>query len=239
MNFQARYDDIINQIENAVFLKVDQIPEKLARDTGVHLRVIADAFQFIAGMTLAQYIKQRRLVHALKYKHQTNCSLEKAAETFGFADSATMSKAFKNYFGVPPSQMSADGLEAIVPLTLDRVLMGESENSMDVTTKTTKKSEMFGVDSEKFQTIKQVLELSAVYGLSDKEAEYAYNLSQRHQVPLSRKCNPQRGTANTAIQNCRIQECKGCRTCNCGRLRPCRPFCRPQTASAWLQTNCA
>ena len=45
---------------------------------------------------------------------------------------------------------------------------------------------VFGVSIEQFEDIKNVLELNAVYGLSDKLAELAYKLCKEQQVPMSK-----------------------------------------------------
>lgn len=185
MSFQNRFNGIIESIENHISQKEDQIPERLAQESGVHLRMVADAFQFITGITLAQYIKQRRMIHALNYKMNSNCSMETAATDYGFADAPTLSKAFKANFGISPSQMSKEMLKTYMPLTIERVMATAGLKSDNDGICANEKSEILGVANEQFQIIKQVLEMNAVYGLSDKEAEYAYNLSRKYGAPLS------------------------------------------------------
>lgn len=164
MGFIEKYDMIVAQIEDAVNQDIENIPELLSKKTGLHMRVLGDAFQFVSGMTLSQYIKQRRMIRAMHYRNEHNCSLEDVAERFGFSDAPTMSKAFKSSFGISPSQMSVEDLTKQQPLTADK-LMSEDDN-------------------QKFDEIRGALDLNCVYGLSDAEAAFAYELSKKRDIPL-------------------------------------------------------
>ena len=76
MNFKNKYNNFIQEIEDAVDRREDQIPELIAKRSGTNLRLLADAFQYITDMTLAQYIRQRRLVKSMQFKHNKDCSME-------------------------------------------------------------------------------------------------------------------------------------------------------------------
>ena len=189
MNFKNRYNNFIREIEDAVDRREDQIPELIAKRSGTNLRLLADAFQYITDMTLAQYSRQPRLVKSMQFKHNKDCSMEDAAIEFGFPDAATMSKAFKKTFDVSPSQMTKDDLDKIVPLSLEHLLQEEeSRGKMEAQVKSIPSvpESVFGVSIEQFEDIKNVLELNAVYGLSDKLAELAYKLCKEQQVPMSK-----------------------------------------------------
>ena len=191
MNFKNRYDSIIQEIEDAVKKNVDQnlIYDMAAQKAGVNLRMLGDAFLYITDMTLSQYIRQRRLVKALQYKHSSGCSLEDAAIESGFPDAATMSKSFKKVFDVSPSQMTKSNLDKIVPLYLDQLLQeAEDSTKMEIQARPLQPvpETVFGVSVEQFEDIKNVLELNAIYGLSDKLAEFAYKLCKNQQVPMSK-----------------------------------------------------
>ena len=173
MNFAEKYDQLISQIEEAVKANEDEIAEKLSKIYGSNSRLIADAFQFISGTTLSQYIKQRRLVNAMLYKNEHDCSLETAAIKFGFPDAATMSKAFKACFGKSPSQMSKEELEAQQPSSLENIsaseILSESNNtSSDIP----------------FEIKEEIEYLARVNELSETEAIFAYELSKNRGITL-------------------------------------------------------
>ena len=173
MNFTEKYDQLISQIEEAVKANEEEIAEKLSKIYGSNPRLIADAFQFISGTTLSQYIKQRRLVNALHYKNENDCSLEVAAIKFGFPDAATMSKAFKACFGKSPSQMSKEELEARQPLSLENLYTSETLSGNDT-----------GSSDIPFEIKEEIDYLARVNELSRTEAMFAYELSKNHGISL-------------------------------------------------------
>lgn len=175
MNFTEKYDQLINEIEEAVKANEEDISEKLSKFYGTNTRHLAEAFQFISGVTLSQYIKQRRLIHAMHFKFDNDCSLETAAIKFGFPDAATMSKAFKSCFGVSPTQMSFAELNAQLPLTLEQI---SAENSLHSA----------GLRTADYapETQEEIQELACAYQLSDSEAAFAYDLSKKRDISLDR-----------------------------------------------------
>lgn len=168
MNFTEKYDQLISLIEDAVKANEEEIAEKLAKVLGTNTRHLAEAFQFISGVTLSQYIKQRRLINTVKYKFDSNCSLETAAIKFGFPDAATMSKAFKACFGISPSQISKDTVDDYKPLAL--ALLSSNQSKLRVPK---------GIEEE-------MKNLADDYGMNENEALFAYELSQKHNVSLYR-----------------------------------------------------
>lgn len=92
MCLQEKFDCIINSIEKLIVNKEDDIPKKLAKETGIHIRLIADAFQFITDMTLIKYIRQRRSVNALKLREVEDMSIEEIASEARFSDASAFNK---------------------------------------------------------------------------------------------------------------------------------------------------
>lgn len=179
MTLQEKFDGIIADIERFVRAGEDDIPQALAKKTGLNLRLLGDAFQFITDMTLIKYIRQRRLVYALLNRIEFNLPVEDIAEDAGFSDAAAFSKACKNEFDLTPIQITKDVLNEYPPLTFAMVTVGRDVDQMENDTlATTKNDTICGVSTEQFAEIKQLLELSAIYGLSDDEAEFVYQLSQ-------------------------------------------------------------
>lgn len=180
MTLQERFDNIIKCIETLVKSGEHDIPHALANQTGLNLRLLGDAFQFITDMTLIKYIRQRRLVHALTDRLELNLPIEQVVSDAGFSDAAAFSKACKNEFDLSPTQITEDILESYTPLFFSRITSGEDvdqlENDKLVAAK--KKDTICGISAEQFAEVKQVLELGALYGLTDEEAEFVYRLTQ-------------------------------------------------------------
>ena len=187
MTLQEKFDGIIDCIERLIYTGENDIPQALARETGFNLRLLGDAFQFIADMTLIKYIRQRRLVHALTNRIECNLSIEEVVSDAGFSDAAAFSKACKNEFNLTPIQITEDVLKKYTPLSFARVASGKDVDQMENDTLvTTKNNTISGVSVQQFAEIKQVLELGAIYGLSDEEAEFVYRLAMDRKLTLSK-----------------------------------------------------
>lgn len=179
MTLQEKFDNIIDCIEKLISLGETDIPQALSRETGFNLRVLGDAFQFMSEMTLVKYIRQRRLVYALAKKNEFSLAVEDIVTDAGFSDAAAFSKACKNEFDLTPIQITEKILKQYVPLSFTKVASGRSTDYTENDTLiSTKNDTICGVTAEQFAEIKTVLELGAIYGLSDEEAEFVYRLSQ-------------------------------------------------------------
>lgn len=187
MTFQEKFDCIIDCIEKLVYAGESDIPQELAKKTGLNMRLLGDAFQFIADMTLIKYIRQRRLIRALSDRIEFGFSVEEVVSRAGFSDAAAFSKACKNEFNLTPVQITEDVLRKYTPLYFSIVATDRDVDQMERDTLTTTKNEnICGVSAQQFAEIKQVLELGAIYGLSDEEAEFVYRLATERKLPLEK-----------------------------------------------------
>lgn len=187
MTLQEKFDSIIDCIERLVYAGESDIPQALARESGFNLRLLGDAFQFIADMTLIKYIRQRRLVRALSNRIEFNLPVEEVVSEAGFSDAAAFSKACKNEFDLTPIQITEDVLKKYVPLSFAMVASGRDVDQMENDTLiATKNDTICGVSAQQFAEIKQVLELGAIYGLSDEEAEFVYRLATDRKLTLAK-----------------------------------------------------
>lgn len=184
MALQEKYDEIIDCIEFYVGIGEQDIPQTLAKETGMNLRLLGDAFQFITDMTLIKYIRQRRLVRALKNKLEKNLSVEDIAEATMFCDAAAFTKACKNEFDLTPSQITEDVLAQYPPLHFDRVVSGNNVVQTENDTLTVPNNTKLGVTSEQFADIKRVLEISAIYGFDDDDAEFVYYMATEFNISI-------------------------------------------------------
>lgn len=188
MTLQEKYDGIIDSIEMMIDAGESNIPDALSRESGWNLRLIGDAFQFIADMTLAQYIRQRRLVNALYKRLELNLSIEQVVAGAGFSDAAAFSKACKKEFDQSPSQITLEFLDKYAPLTFEYVASYGNVAKVESETLTAlnKMDNICGVTAAQFAEIKRVLEIGAIYGLDDKEAEFVYQLAQECNTTIER-----------------------------------------------------
>lgn len=187
MTLQEKFDSIIDCIERLVYAGESDIPQALARESGFNLRLLGDAFQFIADMTLIKYIRQRRLVRALSNRIEFDLPVEEVVSDAGFSDAAAFSKACKNEFDLTPIQITEDVLKKYTPLSFAMVASGRDVDQMENDTLiATKNDTICGVSAQQFAEIKQVLELGAIYGLSDEEAEFVYRLATDRKLTLAK-----------------------------------------------------
>lgn len=178
MNFQEKFDDIIESIEYLIEFRYEDIPVALAKEIGINLRLLADAFMFITDITLIKYIRQRRLAYALDNRISNGWSIEKTAELAGFSDAASFSKACKNELGYSPSQITQEILAQYAPLKFSKIMSNSDYEFVEENIVTAKSNSICGVTAKQFAEIKCVLEIGALYGFTDEEAELVYRLSQ-------------------------------------------------------------
>lgn len=191
MMLQEKFDRITNHIEKLVGAgECDNlvISQSVARENGLESRLLSDAFQFMTDMTMAKYIRQRRIVLALDRRIEYDLPLEAVCESAGYADAAALSKACKNLLGRSPVQITRDNISEYTPLSFKRLISGKDgvqlESEIVTTTKTN--NTICGVSAQQFAEIKQVLELGAIYGLSDEEAEFVYRLALDRKLTLAK-----------------------------------------------------
>lgn len=189
MTLKERFDSIITGIEELVGAGQHDIPEisqTVARNNGLDLRLLADAFRFMADMTLCEYIKQRLLICALDIKLECDLPVEDICENAGYSDAAAFSKACKKLFNLSPTQFTREMLSQHSPLFFERLVADKEADLLERDTLMTKEKETIcGVSVVQFADIKQVLELSAVYGFTDEESEAVYQLAQRCDIPIA------------------------------------------------------
>lgn len=184
MTLQEKFDSIIDCIERLVYAGESDIPQALARESGFNLRLLGDAFQFIADMTLIKYIRQRRLVRALSNRIEFDLPVEEVVSDAGFSDAAAFSKACKNEFDLTPIQITEDVLKKYVPLSFAMVASGRDVDQMENDTLTVPNNTKLGVSSEQFADIKRVLEISAIYGFDDDDAEFVYHMATEFSISI-------------------------------------------------------
>jgi AraC-like DNA-binding protein len=77
----------------------------MVRKTGLNKNKLQQAFKYLTGLSLFDYIRQVRMVHAKNALETTDISIEDAAYAIGYETQASFCKAFKLYYGITPSDM--------------------------------------------------------------------------------------------------------------------------------------
>ena len=187
MTLQEKFDSIMNSIESLIGVGEEDIPNAVAREAGLNLRQLADSFQFMTDMTLIKYIRRRRLVHALDTRIALGLPVEEVVSIAGFSDAAAFSKACKNEFDLSPAQIDRDALSKYVPLSFELVSSGKNADQMENGTLITmmKENTICGISVSQFATVKQMLEISALYGFNDEETEFVYRLSEMEEITIT------------------------------------------------------
>lgn len=94
-------DKVVQYLEEN-FTRQVSVPE-IARQFFVSESTVSHAFPDCMGITVSQYLMQRRLIYAKDLIAQ-NIPLTQVGEKCGFMDYSTFYRAFKKEFGVSPSQ---------------------------------------------------------------------------------------------------------------------------------------
>ncbi|MBI5957217.1 MAG: AraC family transcriptional regulator [Chloroflexi bacterium] len=104
------------------FQKVSQ----LAGCSEYHFRRM---FSFLAGMTLTEYIRRRRLSHAAVELLHSPIKIIDLAVKYGYDSPDSFSRAFQKLHGLSPTEarLTGGGLKAIPPLTFQLTVQGGHE----------------------------------------------------------------------------------------------------------------
>lgn len=183
MNFQERYDAIINYIEENLEKKTSEVVKNLSNRLQINSRMLGEGFLFVTGLSINEYVRSRRVINSLQYRLDTGCSIDTAAEMYGFPDQPTLSKACKEALQLSPSQVTEEMLRDCPPLNLQKLLMsGNAE--MLIPAKKTAKINAFGTSWSQFSEIRKYSEMNSLYGLDDEHVEMVYKIHQEYDVDL-------------------------------------------------------
>lgn len=92
-------------------------------------------FSEISGMTLKDYIRFRKLAFTLKDLRDTDCSVMDAAVKYGFSSSEAFSRAFRDAYGIAPSDYRTNPVPVVLRTVIrpfDCYLMEEAMKNMDI-----------------------------------------------------------------------------------------------------------
>ena len=183
MNTSEKFDHMIEEIERKVKqaeLSCQQIAEEVARNNGLGLRSMSDVFNYLLSTSLNSYILGRKMMASYSFLIGSDKkNINGAVDISGYSDQPSYSKAFKKMFGLTPGEAfrMKDKSRVEPPiswaaLSNHLIIQNNDEAEGDVM----KEKTVFGVPESKYNTISEVLELEAFYGLPRVLSNYAYEL---------------------------------------------------------------
>lgn len=101
MNFEY-LNDMIQYIEDNLTEEIDY--KKLAQIVGVSEYSLQRIFVFLTNISLAEYIRKRRLSRAFEELRTSDIKVIDIAIKYQYDSSISFSRAFKNMFGITPNE---------------------------------------------------------------------------------------------------------------------------------------
>lgn len=127
MDLLKSMNDAMGHIEDNLTNKIDfKVVARIAHCSEYHFTRM---FSFLAGITLSEYIRRRRLSLAAFELTNSNLKIIDIAVKYGYNSPDSFTKAFHNFHGVTPSEARNNGqqLKAFPPMTFQLSIKGGNE----------------------------------------------------------------------------------------------------------------
>ncbi len=124
--------DYIGLIEDTIKYIEENLEEALTLDALSKRFYVSKCFfhrifSAVMGCSLKRYINQRRLNKALEYVMETSDTIADIAYRLQFSSQVSFTRAFKNFYGMPPSQVRKESIE-LIPEPIPNVLKRPMKN---------------------------------------------------------------------------------------------------------------
>ena len=106
MNIYKALNEITLFIDNHLEEKINY--DDLAKFLGVNTYTMQRLFTMLAGITLSDYIRKRRLSNAGFDLYNKNTKIMDLAIKYNYESATSFSRAFENFHGIKPSQVNKD-----------------------------------------------------------------------------------------------------------------------------------
>jgi AraC-like DNA-binding protein len=124
MNWVEKINEAIGFIERN--LTDDITVESVAKAVNYSPSILQTQFGALTGYSIGEYVRFRRLTCALGDIEEDRLSITDIAFKYGYETVEAFSKAFKRFFGVPPSKIEKSGLQCckFAPIRIDFKMQG-------------------------------------------------------------------------------------------------------------------
>lgn len=212
MSVSARYDRLISLIEDKVkdpYLSPKDIATQIAREAAFNERDITTIMKFLAGTTLIDYIKTRKMMAAYESlsNDDTADAINRATAISGRGTASSFDTAFKNLFGTQPSKIKGTGDTSLLKPPATWVMLSQphgpaeqnasSEGKQKEKTVAIRKPQsrsshdsehaktyVYGVSREQYEKVTKANELATIYDLDLPLSNYAFSLAEKLKEPL-------------------------------------------------------
>lgn len=122
MNWMQSLSKAINYIEKHLVedITIDEISNQ-AYSSSSHFQFI---FHVVMGITIGEYIRNRRLSCAAQDLLQTRSKIIDVAMRYQYDSGESFSKAFTRFHGVPPSKVKREKVKIFHPLSINVIIKG-------------------------------------------------------------------------------------------------------------------
>ncbi|MGC7871065.1 AraC family transcriptional regulator [Desulfosporosinus sp. SYSU MS00001] len=127
MDSLKKMNDALNYIEENLINEIDfNEVSRIAFCSAYHFQRM---FSFLAGITLTEYIRRRRLTLAAFELNNSNIKVIDVAVKYGYNSADSFTRAFQNLHGITPSEARSNGqlLKAYPRMTFQLAIKGGNE----------------------------------------------------------------------------------------------------------------
>ena len=130
MNWIQSLSNAIRYIEDNLTnsISVDEVSSQVYSSSS-HFQLI---FHLVTGMTVGDYIRNRRLSLAAQDLLQPNSKIIDVAMRYQYDTQESFSKAFTRFHGIPPSKARRGQIQMFYPLTINVTIRGGFEMSFKI-----------------------------------------------------------------------------------------------------------
>ena len=104
MNSSKTFDDVIQYLESCIADGREIDSNAIARLAASPAALFQRIFSFLAGVSIAEYVRNRKLSLAGMDLKSGDCSVSDVAYKYGFQSPSAFSRAFKEHHGITPSE---------------------------------------------------------------------------------------------------------------------------------------
>lgn len=145
MDFLTRMNAAMDYIENHLTQEID--PAQVARQAGCSSYHFQRMFPFVTDVSLAEYIRRRRLTQAALDLQHTDMKVVDVAIKYGYASPVSFARAFAALHGITPreAQKAGAALKAYPRMSFQITIKGDKEMTYRIEAK--EAFDVFGIET--------------------------------------------------------------------------------------------